>query len=133
MSHSFRTFRPSAGVAGAGALALVVAAVAVVPSPAAAAALYIERAAVRTSSEATCFRFAADTARALQFRNTRSNRLEVAGERIGAYVSMTCIGRGQNMPAMAVVMSVADSFDVARQVGGEAAAKIKGITCIDGC
>ena len=132
MSNPIRQVRPVAGVAGAFAVALVFAA-ATVSSPAAAAALYFERAAVRTSSEATCFRFAADTARSLQLRNTHSNRLEVAGERNGAYVSMTCIGRGQNTPAMAVVMSVADSFDVARQVGGEAAAKIKGITCFDGC
>ena len=108
---------------------LAVAAAAMAPK-ARAAALYFERAAVRTASEATCMRFAADTARNLQFRNIHPNRLEVDGERGGAYVSMTCIGRGQ---ALAVVMSVSDRFDVAKQVGAEVTAKIKGITCIDGC
>ena len=115
----------------AAACILAVAATAMAPK-AHAAALFFERVAVRTASEATCMRFAADTARGLQFRNVHSNQVEVAGERGGAYVSMTCVGRGQ-APALAVVMSVSDRFDVAKQVGAEVAAKIKGITCIDGC
>ena len=115
----------------AAACILAVAAAGMAPR-AHAAALFFERVTVRTASEATCMRFAADTARNLQFRNVHSNQVEVAGERGGAYVSMTCIGRGQ-APAMAVVMSVSDSFDTAKQVGTEAAGKIKGITCIDGC
>ena len=110
---------------------LAIAAAAMAPK-ARAAALYFERATVRTASEATCMRFAADTARGLQFRNVHSNQVEVAGERGGAYVSMTCVGRGQ-APALAVVMSVSDRFDVAKQVGAEVAAKIKSIACIDGC
>ena len=126
---STHTFRSAAGGVGLAALVLLVAAA----PPAHAAALYFERVAVRTGSEATCFRFAGDTARALQFRNAHSNRLEVAGERGGAYVSMTCVGRGPNASALAVVMSVSDSFDTARQVGHEAAEKIKGITCFDQC
>ena len=113
----------------AAACILAVAATAMAPK-AYAAALFFERVAVRTASEATCMRFAADTARNLQFRNVYSNQVEVAGKRGSAYVSMTCIGRGQ---ALAVVMSVSDRFDVAKQVGAEVTAKIKGITCIDGC
>lgn len=93
-------------------------------------ALYFERVLVRTSSEATCFRFAGDVARNLQFRNVRTNRLEVAGEKNGAYVATTCIGRGQDN-AMAVVMAVSPTFDVAKQVGTEVANRLKGITCID--
>lgn len=99
-------------------------------SAANATALYFERVIVRTSSEATCFRFANDAARILQFQNVRSNRLEVAGEKNGVYVAITCIGRGQSN-AMAVVMAVSPTFDVARQVGTETANKLKGITNID--
>lgn len=99
-------------------------------SAANATALYFERVLVRTSSEATCYRFANDAARILQFQNIRSNRLEVAGEKNGAYVSITCIGRGQSS-AMAVVMVASPTFDVAQQVGSEAANKLKGITNID--
>jgi hypothetical protein len=99
-------------------------------STANAAALYFERVLVRTNSEATCFRFAGDVAHILQFQNVRSNRLEVAGERNGAYVSITCIGRGQSN-AMAVVMAVSPTFDVAKQVGTETANKLKRITNFD--
>jgi hypothetical protein len=99
-------------------------------SAANATALYFERVLVRTSSETTCYRFANDVARILQFQNIRSNRLEVAGEKNGVYVSITCIGRGQSN-AMAVVMAASPTFDVAKQVGSEAANKLKGITNID--
>jgi Trk K+ transport system NAD-binding subunit len=99
-------------------------------SAANAAALYFERVLVQTNSEATCFRFAGHAAYILQFQNIRSNRLEVAGEKNGAYVSITCIGRGQSN-AMAVVMAVSPTFDVAKQVGSEAANKLKRITNFD--
>ena len=93
-------------------------------------ALYFEKVPVKTSSEATCLRFAKDVARDQAFTNVHSSGAEVAGEHGGAYVAITCVGRG-SQPAIAVVMSVAPDFAVARTVGRAAAAKIRTITCID--
>jgi hypothetical protein len=85
---------------------------------------------VKTSSEKTCMRFAGDVARAQRFTNGHASGAEVAGESGGAYVAITCVGRG-TQPAMAVVMSVAPDFAVARQVGQQVAGRMKGITCMD--
>ena len=101
-----------------------------VASSANADALYFEKAAVKTASEATCVRFAGDVARNQGFRNTHKSAAEVAGEKDGAYVAITCVGRGQQ-PAIAVVMAVAPKFDLAKQVGSFVAGRMKVITCID--
>jgi hypothetical protein len=93
-------------------------------------ALYFEKTAVKTASEATCVRFASDVARNQSFRNTHKSASEVAGEKDGAYVAITCVGRGQQ-PAIAVVMAVAPRFDQAKQVGSFVAGRMKLITCID--
>jgi hypothetical protein len=105
---------------------------AVVLMPAGAAALYFEKTQVKTSSEQSCMRFADDATRNQGFRNVHKNGLEVAGEKNGAYVSVTCVGRG-NQPAVAVVMSVSDSFDTAKQVGHAVADYVRGVTCFEGC
>jgi hypothetical protein len=93
-------------------------------------ALYFEKGPVKTSSERTCLRFAGDVARNQSFKNTHSNALEVAGEKDGVYVSITCVGRGQQ-PAIVIVMAVASTFDKAKQVGSFVAGRVKAITCID--
>jgi hypothetical protein len=95
-----------------------------------AAALFFEKVAVKTSSEATCLRFAGDVARNQDFKNVHKGPAEVAGEKGGAYVAITCVGRGQQ-PAIAVVMSMSDSFDIAKQVGHFVADRMTRITCID--
>jgi hypothetical protein len=64
------------------------------------------------------------------FTNVHKNPAEVAGEKNGAYVAITCVGRGQQ-PAIAVVMSTSGSFDVAKQVGHFVADRMQRITCID--
>jgi len=93
-----------------------------------AAALYFEKSVVKTSSEKTCLSFATDVTRG--FRNTHRSSEEVAGEKDGAYVAITCVGR-PGQPAVAVVMSISDSFDVARKIGHEVADRIKGVVCFD--
>ena len=108
----------------------VAGALAIFSSPVAAAALYFDKVFVKTSSESTCFRFAADTMRLENFQGVHKNALEVAGTKDGAYVSITCVGR-TNQPAVAIVMSVADSFDVAKRAADLAANRIKGIVCFD--
>jgi hypothetical protein len=60
----------------------------------------------------------------------RRNNIEVAVEKGGAYVSITCVGRG-SQPAVAVVMSVADRFDTAKAVGHPIAQGLKSIQNID--
>src|SRR4051812_1528013 len=97
------------------------------PSRAEANALYFAKVVVRTSSEQTCLRFAEDTVRGEGFRNVHKNALEVAGEKDGAYVSITCVGR-RDWPAMAIVMSVADNFAIAKRVADQSAERIKGIS-----
>ena len=96
----------------------------------AAAALYFEKVPVKTTSERTCIRFAGDVARNQHFTNSHASGAEVAGEVGGAYVAITCVGRG-GQPALAVVMSVAPDFAVAKQVGQLIASRIKVITCMD--
>ena len=100
------------------------------PSLVNAAALYFDKVFVKTNSESTCFRFAGDTARLENFQNVHKNALEVAGTKNGAYVSITCVGRG-NQPAVAIVMSVADTLEVAKHAADLAANRIKGIVCFD--
>jgi hypothetical protein len=93
-------------------------------------ALFFEKAAVKTNSEATCLRFAGDVARNQSFQNVHKSQSEVAGVKNGVYVSITCVGRGQQN-AIAVVMAVAPNFGVAQQIGHLAADKVRGITCFD--
>jgi hypothetical protein len=93
-------------------------------------ALFFEKAAVKTASEATCLRFAGDVARNLDFQNVHKSQSEVAGVKNGVYVSVTCVGRGQQ-DAIAVVMAVASNFGVAQQIGHLVADKVRGITCFD--
>ena len=93
-------------------------------------ALFFEKVAVKTSSETTCLRFAGDVARNEGFQNVHRNPNEVAGVKSGVYVSITCVGRGQQ-PAIAVIMAVAPSFGTAQQVGHLVADKVKGIGCMD--
>ena len=112
-------------------LAMVLGTAAAAPfQHAAAAALYFEKAVVKTSSEKTCLSFAADVARVQHFRNTHKSGAEVAGERDGAYVAITCVGR-PSQSAVAIVMSVSDGFDIAKRVGHEVADRIKGVICFD--
>lgn len=112
----------------------VIFAVAIVPlalaTRANADALYFEKGPVKTSSERTCLRFAGDVAHNQSFENTHSNAVDVAGGKDGVYVSITCVGRGQE-PAMVIVMAVEPIFDKAKRVGSFVAGRVKAVTCID--
>ena len=101
-----------------------------VTSSAHADALFFEKAVVKTASETTCLGFAADAARTLNFQNGHRSASEVAGVKDGVYVSITCVGRGQQN-AIAVVMAVAPDFGKAQQVGRLVADKVKGIIAFD--
>ena len=95
-------------------------------------ALYFETVKVKTSSQKTCMRFAGDVSRNEHFANGHASAGEVAGDYGGAYIAITCVDRG-GQPAVAVVMSVAPNFTVARQAGQTIAGRIKVMTCIDAC
>jgi hypothetical protein len=102
----------------------------VIAHSASAAALFFEKVTVKTSSESTCRRFAGDVARNQGFKNVHQGPAEVAGEKDGAYVAITCVGHGQQ-PAIAVVMSMSDSFDIAKPVGHFVADRMTGMVCFD--
>lgn len=115
----------------AAALSALTVATASVPfAQAHAAALYFEKSVVKTSSEKTCLSFASDVANTQRFRNAHRSASEVAGEKDGAYVAITCVGR-PNQQAVAVVMSTSESFETAKAVGRAVADRIKGIACFD--
>jgi hypothetical protein len=99
-------------------------------APVRAAALYFEKVPVKTQSEATCLRFAADTLRSQGYANVHSNRLEAAGSKQDTYVSITCVGRG-TQPAMAIAMAAGTDFAAAKQLGHAAADHVKGIVCFE--
>jgi hypothetical protein len=99
-------------------------------TPARASALYFEKVAVKTQSEATCLRFAGDTLRSQGYSNMHSSGSEAAGSKQGVYVAITCVGRG-SQPAIAVVMAMAADFDAAKHLGHAAADHVKGIVCFD--
>jgi hypothetical protein len=93
-------------------------------------ALYFQKTAVKTSSEKGCLGFAETVARNQAFTNYHSSSAEVAGMKDGAYIAITCVGRGQQ-PAIAVVMSMAPNFELAKKVGGFIAERMRAITRID--
>ena len=92
--------------------------------------LYFQKVAVKTTSESTCLRFARDVARTERFQNVHQSQAEVAGTKNGAYVAITCVGRGQQN-AIAVVMAMAPNFEIAKQMGQVVADKVRGIICFD--
>lgn len=92
--------------------------------------LYFEKVPVKSASEATCLRFAHDVGRNQGLAKLKRTNAEVAGEKDGAYIAITCVGRGQQ-PAIGIVMSMAPSFETARNVGRHIAGRLKLITCID--
>lgn len=93
-------------------------------------ALYFQKVAVKTSSERTCLRFARDVARAERFQNVHQSSVEVAGIKNGAYVAITCVGRG-NAASIAVVMVATPNFEAAKQIGQVIADRLRGIICFD--
>ena len=95
-------------------------------------ALYFEKAAVKTASEATCLRFAGDVARNQSFRNPHKNASEVAGEKDGAYVSITCVcwAAASSQPSPWSWSSPRSSIAPSR-VGSFVAGRMKLITRID--
>ncbi|MEB4591606.1 hypothetical protein VSS37_11495 [Candidatus Thiothrix sp. Deng01] len=95
-----------------------------------AASLYFEKTPVNASSEKTCLSFASNVSRDMHFANGHKSPEEVAGETGGAYVAITCVAR-PSQKATAIVMSVADTFDVAKRVGQDAANRIRKVVCFD--
>jgi hypothetical protein len=57
----------------------------------------------------TCMSLAGDALRGLHFEHVRFSRDEVAGDRVGVYAAITCVG---TRPPTAVVMVVGDNDGV---------------------
>jgi hypothetical protein len=94
-----------------------------------AAYLYWGSTAVKTASTNTCFSFAYDTLRSLNFQNIRRSQGEVAGSRGRTYAAITCIGTGPRATAM--VMVVGDDGGETVRVRDELRSKIAGIILFD--
>ena len=101
------------------------------PNNASAAYLYWGSPRVRTVSVQTCFSFANDTMRSLNFQNIRRSGNEVAGTRGSSYAAITCLGTNPNATAM--VMVVGDNDDEVANTRNNLSDKISGITCFEGC
>ncbi|HAX80085.1 MAG TPA: hypothetical protein DCY88_30675 [Cyanobacteria bacterium UBA11372] len=97
--------------------------------PAQAAYLYWGSTAVRTASTRTCFNFAYDTMRNLNFQNIRRSQNEVAGSSGRTYAAITCVAT--NPRATAMVMVVGDDGEETARVRDELSNKIARITNID--
>jgi hypothetical protein len=111
------------------ATALLATAAVAVPGAARGASLYWASTAVHTNSVATCFTFARDAMRALNFQNIRQSPSEVAGSAPGAYAAITCIGTTPRVTA--VVMAVGDNGGTVAQTRDALRNKIAGIVQID--
>ena len=95
------------------------------PAPADAAYLYWSRVGVQTASEPTCFSFARAVARDTLGNVRFTPGVEVAGTQGGSYAAMTCVGRGANNRAMAVIMVMGDDQAAAIRLRDDLAARIQ--------
>lgn len=94
-----------------------------------AAYLYWGSIAVKTASTKTCFDFAYDTMRNLNFQNIRRSQNEVAGSSGGSYVAATCVATAPRTTAM--VMVFGDSGNETARVRDDLRNKIAGIIQFD--
>ncbi|XGV97067.1 MAG: hypothetical protein ACAF41_30645 [Leptolyngbya sp. BL-A-14] len=94
-----------------------------------AAYLYWGSTAVKTDSVRTCFAFAYDAMRNLNFQNIRRSQNEVAGSSGGTYASITCIAT--NPRATAIVMVVGEDGSETARVRDDLRTKIAGIIRFD--
>jgi hypothetical protein len=94
-----------------------------------AAYLYWGSTAVKTASTKTCFDFAYDTMRNLNFQNIRRSQNEVAGSSGGSYAAITCVATAPRTTAM--VMVVGDNGNETARVRDDLRNKIAGIIRFD--
>lgn len=94
-----------------------------------AAYLYWGSTAVKTASTKTCFDFAYDTMRNLNFQNIRRSQNEVAGSSSGSYAAITCFATAPR--ATAIVMVVGDNGNETARVRDDLRNKIAGIIRFD--
>jgi hypothetical protein len=100
-------------------------------APAHAAYLYWSRVGVSTSNEAYCFEFARTVARDTLSNVRFTPGVEVAGAQGGSYAAMTCVGRGANNRAMAVIMVMGDDQAAATRLRDDLAARIQRVRRLD--
>ena|SRR5579862_5587906 len=96
-----------------------------------AASFYFNKFPVHSSSEATCYSFARSAANGVLTNIRFTKGLEVAGVKGVSYVSITCVGRGGNQPALAIVMVASDNPGEAVSVRDQISTRLKGTQNID--
>jgi hypothetical protein len=91
------------------AAASLTALLAISSTPIRAEALYWTKFQVKTQREARCMEFAYGAATQQGLQNIRRIPIEVSGTKSGVYVSLTCVGRGGGLPAIAFVIAVGEN------------------------
>lgn len=94
-----------------------------------AAYLYWGSTVVKTASTKTCFDFAYDSLRSLNFQNIRRSQNEVAGSSGGSYAAITCVAT--NPRATAMVMVIGEDGGETARVRDNLRNKIAGIIRFD--
>ena len=94
-----------------------------------AAFLYWGSTTVNTASTRTCFDFAYDTMRNLNFQNIRRSQNEVAGSSEESYAAITCVATAPRTTA--IVMVVGDNGSETARVRDDLCNKIAGIIRFD--
>lgn len=107
------------------------AAASLVATSAGAVSFFFNKFPVHSSSEATCYSFARSAANGILSNIRFTNGLEVAGVKGGSYVSITCVGRGANQAALAIVMVSSDNASEAVAVRDQISTRLKGTQNFD--
>jgi len=99
--------------------------------PAHAAYLYWSKVQVSSVEESYCYSFARTVARDTLSNVRFTPGQEVAGTQGRTYAAMTCVGRGSNSRAIAVIMVMGDDQAAAIRLRDDLAARIQRVRRID--
>jgi hypothetical protein len=100
-------------------------------TPIPAAALYWTKFQVKTQNEARCMEFAYGAATQQGLQNIRRIPIEVSGTKAGVYVSLTCVGRGGGLPAIAFVIAMGEDHTNVIAIRDQLASQIARMVSFD--
>jgi hypothetical protein len=99
--------------------------------PVHAAYLYWTKVQVSSSEESSCYSFARTVARDALTNVRFTPGVEVAGSQGGSYAAITCVGRGSNSRAIAVIMVMGDDQGAAVRTRDDLAGRIQRVRRLD--
>jgi len=95
------------------------------------ASLYWSKFPVRTQHEARCMEFAYGAASQQGLQNIRRIPIEVSGSKAGVYVSMSCVGRGAGLQAIAIVIAMGENHATVLAIRDQLAGQIARMVSFD--